>query len=228
MVKKMTNDRPSRPDEDNPEWTKKDFARARPAADALPEFIGEKATQELMRRRRGRPPKADRKVNQTLRHFQSGFSRFPKRYQTRGGAKARGAHRRRCSVHLKVVIIPAAKISRISDHLVKLILRGGCDARVRIGAHLHGQRLGGIDMCPDIVKQITIVASRFAVMDQVFNALCVLHYDFIFAFLYVGKCEPNSRRLHAKVGGVLHLLVDMRRHQQLLGRDASAQSTGAT
>jgi uncharacterized protein (DUF4415 family) len=67
MVKKMTNDRPSRPDEDNPEWTKKDFARARPAADALPEFIGEKATQELMRRRRGRPPKADRKVNQTLR-----------------------------------------------------------------------------------------------------------------------------------------------------------------
>ncbi|TMJ49882.1 MAG: antitoxin [Alphaproteobacteria bacterium] len=67
MVKKMTNDRPSRPDEDNPEWTKKDFARARPAADALPEFIGEKATQELMRRRRGRPPKPDRKVNQTLR-----------------------------------------------------------------------------------------------------------------------------------------------------------------
>jgi hypothetical protein len=32
----------------------------------LPEFIGEKATQELMRRSRGRPQKADKKVNQTL------------------------------------------------------------------------------------------------------------------------------------------------------------------
>jgi len=67
MAKKTTNDQASRPDEDNPEWTKKDFARARPAADVLPEFIGEKATEELMRRSRGRPPKADRKVNQTLR-----------------------------------------------------------------------------------------------------------------------------------------------------------------
>jgi uncharacterized protein (DUF4415 family) len=67
MARKITRDPASRPDEDNPEWTKKDFARARPAADALPEFIGEKATQELMRRSRGRPPKADRKVNQTLR-----------------------------------------------------------------------------------------------------------------------------------------------------------------
>jgi uncharacterized protein (DUF4415 family) len=64
--KKTTDDRDSRPDEDNPEWMKKDFARARPAAAALPEFIGEKATQELMRWSRGRPPKADRKVNQTL------------------------------------------------------------------------------------------------------------------------------------------------------------------
>ena len=41
--------------------------RARPAAEVLPEFIGEKATQELMRRSRGRPQKADKKVNQTLR-----------------------------------------------------------------------------------------------------------------------------------------------------------------
>jgi uncharacterized protein (DUF4415 family) len=61
------NNRASRPDEDNPEWTKEDFARARPAAEVLPEFIGEKATQELVRRSRGRPQKADRKVNQTLR-----------------------------------------------------------------------------------------------------------------------------------------------------------------
>ena len=67
MAKKTTEDLASRPDEENPEWTKGDFDRARPAAEALPEFIGEKATQELIRRGRGRPQKADRKVNQTLR-----------------------------------------------------------------------------------------------------------------------------------------------------------------
>jgi uncharacterized protein (DUF4415 family) len=67
MAKKRPNDRVSRPDEENPEWTKEDFARARPAAEVLSKFIGEKATQELMRRSRGRPPKADKKVNQTLR-----------------------------------------------------------------------------------------------------------------------------------------------------------------
>ncbi|HTT76547.1 MAG TPA: BrnA antitoxin family protein [Candidatus Binataceae bacterium] len=67
MAKKRPNDRVSRPDEENPEWTKEDFARARPAAEVLLKFIGEKATQELMRRSRGRPPKADKKVNQTLR-----------------------------------------------------------------------------------------------------------------------------------------------------------------
>jgi uncharacterized protein (DUF4415 family) len=64
---KKANDRASRPDDDNPEWTKDDFARARPAPEALPEFIGEKATEELMRRSRGRPPKRNKKVNQTLR-----------------------------------------------------------------------------------------------------------------------------------------------------------------
>ena len=64
---KKTSDRPSRPENENPEWTKDDFARARPAAEVLPEFIGKTATEELMRRGRGRPPKADKKVNQTLR-----------------------------------------------------------------------------------------------------------------------------------------------------------------
>ena len=67
MAKKTKSDRASRPDDDNPEWRKEDFARARPAAEVLPEFIGNNATQELMRRSRGRPQKADKKVNQTLR-----------------------------------------------------------------------------------------------------------------------------------------------------------------
>ena len=64
---KKANDRASRPDDDNPEWTKDDFAGARPATEVLPEIIGKKATEELMRRSRGRPPKGDKKVNQTLR-----------------------------------------------------------------------------------------------------------------------------------------------------------------
>src|ERR1700751_4456342 len=67
MAKKTIDNRASRPDDDNPEWTPEDFAKARPAAGGLPGVIGEKATQELMHRSCGRPPKADRKVNQTLR-----------------------------------------------------------------------------------------------------------------------------------------------------------------
>ena len=58
---------PSRRDDENPEWTAEQIARARTAAEILPELIGEQATRELLRRGRGRPPKNDRKVNQTLR-----------------------------------------------------------------------------------------------------------------------------------------------------------------
>jgi uncharacterized protein (DUF4415 family) len=67
MAREPKNDRVSHPDEDNPEWKKTDFAAARAAAEVLPGFIGAKATGELMRRGRGRPPKPDRKINQTLR-----------------------------------------------------------------------------------------------------------------------------------------------------------------
>jgi uncharacterized protein (DUF4415 family) len=67
MARKTTHDRASRLDDNNPEWTKEDFASARPAMEVLPEFIREKVTQELIRRSRGRPPRADKKVNQTLR-----------------------------------------------------------------------------------------------------------------------------------------------------------------
>jgi len=57
----------SRPDEDDPEWTAEDFARARPAAEVLPQYIGEEPTRELLRRSPGRPVQEVRKVNQTLR-----------------------------------------------------------------------------------------------------------------------------------------------------------------
>ena len=66
MAKKIDG-RASGPDEDNPAWTADDFVRARPASEVLPQFIGQKATNELMRRGRGRPAKPHRKVNQTLR-----------------------------------------------------------------------------------------------------------------------------------------------------------------
>jgi uncharacterized protein (DUF4415 family) len=66
----MSNTRkpkPALPDVDNPEWTPKDIAKARPATAVLPGLIGAKATAQLLRRGKGRPPKEDRKVNQTIR-----------------------------------------------------------------------------------------------------------------------------------------------------------------
>jgi len=54
-------------DDDNLEWTDEMFARARPAAEVLPQYIGQVATDALLRRGPGRPPKENRKVNQTLR-----------------------------------------------------------------------------------------------------------------------------------------------------------------
>lgn len=61
------DDPASRPDEDNPQWTEKDFATAQRGAGALAKYIGAVAVQELVTRRRGRPRQAMKKVNQTLR-----------------------------------------------------------------------------------------------------------------------------------------------------------------
>jgi uncharacterized protein (DUF4415 family) len=41
-------------DSDNPEWTDVDFARARPAAEVLPELFGTRAAQAMLKPR-GRP-----------------------------------------------------------------------------------------------------------------------------------------------------------------------------
>ena len=60
------HDAASRPDEDNPEWTREDFRQARPAIEVIGEVFGVDAAESLPRRR-GRPAKTDRKVNQTLR-----------------------------------------------------------------------------------------------------------------------------------------------------------------
>lgn len=41
-------DSASRPDDDNPELTREELRRARPASEMLPEMIGDKAFQELL------------------------------------------------------------------------------------------------------------------------------------------------------------------------------------
>lgn len=56
----------NRPDEDSPEWTVNEVRNARPALAVVAEAFGE-GSADALRRGRGRPPKADRKVNQTLR-----------------------------------------------------------------------------------------------------------------------------------------------------------------
>jgi hypothetical protein len=43
---------PSERPDDNPEWTAEEVATARPASEVLPQFIGEKATQKLLRQGR--------------------------------------------------------------------------------------------------------------------------------------------------------------------------------
>ena len=48
---------PERPDKDNPEWTRAEMETARPASEVLPGLIGSKATEELLRRGKGWPPK---------------------------------------------------------------------------------------------------------------------------------------------------------------------------
>lgn len=53
-------------EDDNPEWTARDFARARPASEMLPELVGEQGAAELLRPR-GRPKAAVVKERLTVR-----------------------------------------------------------------------------------------------------------------------------------------------------------------
>ena len=42
-------------DDENPEWTAEDFAKARPAGEMLPQLFGEEAARKMLKPR-GRPP----------------------------------------------------------------------------------------------------------------------------------------------------------------------------
>ena len=65
-MRKRRDDPASRPDDENPEWTREEIRQARPALGVIEEVFGAKAAAGI-RQRRGRPPKPQRKVNQTLR-----------------------------------------------------------------------------------------------------------------------------------------------------------------
>src|SRR5208283_3827983 len=60
------NNAASRLDNENPEWSREDFRRARPALAVIGETFGPEASQAVAQRR-GRPRKASPKINQTLR-----------------------------------------------------------------------------------------------------------------------------------------------------------------
>lgn len=54
-------------DDENPEWTAEDFARARPASEVLPNLVGKAMTAEMLRPKRGRPVSANPKAHVNLR-----------------------------------------------------------------------------------------------------------------------------------------------------------------
>ena len=54
-------------DDENPEWTAEDFARARPASEVLPKLVGTAAAAEMLRPKRGRPVSANPKAHVNLR-----------------------------------------------------------------------------------------------------------------------------------------------------------------
>ncbi len=68
---------PELTDEENPEWTEEDFRRARPARDVLPEIVGKKTADEMLRR--GLAPQGAQKESVTIqldadviKHFKAG------------------------------------------------------------------------------------------------------------------------------------------------------------
>ena len=57
----------SRPDDDNPEWTREDFCTARPALAAIAELFGEESANAI-RRRGGRATDAQQERSSTDNH----------------------------------------------------------------------------------------------------------------------------------------------------------------
>lgn len=58
---------PERIDEENPEWTDEIFRRARPARQVLVELFPQNVVAEMLRPKRGRPPRENPKQSITIR-----------------------------------------------------------------------------------------------------------------------------------------------------------------
>lgn len=54
-------------DDENPEWTAGDFARAKPASEVLHKLVGKAAATEMLRPKRGRPVSVNPKAHVNLR-----------------------------------------------------------------------------------------------------------------------------------------------------------------
>lgn len=75
-------------EDENPEWTAEDFAKARPASEALPQIFGDKVAKEMLRPR-GRPrvefPKQRiniRLSHEVVEHFKSAGEGWQTRIDT--------------------------------------------------------------------------------------------------------------------------------------------------
>ena len=66
-MRKKLDEAAERPDEDNPEWTRAMFRKARPASEVLPKYIGQRATDELMKPKIGRPPSEEKRLVRSFR-----------------------------------------------------------------------------------------------------------------------------------------------------------------
>ena len=58
---------PTLVDDENPEWTDDDFAKAKPASEVLPKLFGAAMAEEMLRPKRGRPLSAHPKAHVNLR-----------------------------------------------------------------------------------------------------------------------------------------------------------------
>ena len=63
-MSEIQNQDAERADEENPEWTEEDFRRARPARDVLPEIVGKKTADDILRR--GLMPQGTHKTSVTI------------------------------------------------------------------------------------------------------------------------------------------------------------------
>ena len=66
MVERFKPD-PTLVDDENPEWTAEDFARAKPAAELLPRIFGTAVAEEMLRPKRGRPMSDSPKAHVNIR-----------------------------------------------------------------------------------------------------------------------------------------------------------------